>query len=164
MTKFLNQIFSRLPKKVFMRLAPLMTFFTDVILIYYINKVLLPLLLSDSNLSKLLLEYNLVPADQIRFLDLNTVRAGLYSSTSFALTIAILFNGLIYLLAIKEMKWALRYVKGYAFSAAILSIAELFIYFFTLRFFNFYTFFTMLLYFLVYYGYRYFSKIEVKEN
>jgi hypothetical protein len=101
-----------------------------------------------------------IPAGQLSFHDSQMFQNMLLSSLSFAFALILLFNLIIYLLAMKEFKWPVKYINGYCLSAAILSIVELVSYLYAGEGLNFVTLLTMISYFFVYRGYVIFKKIE----
>jgi len=68
-----------------------------------------------------------------------------------------LFNCIVAYNCYKRNKTSITYLKGYTLSAVILSIFELITYIVKLGQFNLYTFVTMTLYFLVFFGLRHFQ-------
>jgi hypothetical protein len=144
------------PKK-FHFFGPILCFLTDIALILYVSKYMLPKLINH-HFILLILKAKSIPASQLSISDSEMFQNMLLSSLSLAFTFILFFNLVIYLLGIKQNKWAVKYINGYCLSAAILSIVELASYLLSGEGINFVTLFTMLSYFIIHRGYFLFKK------
>lgn len=159
MFSFLNNKLDILGSNNFKILGPFTSFLSDIVLIIYINQVLLSRLISDQLIFKMA-EFQSIPFSQLTPDYINMVKNALTTSLSFAFVCILIYNLIIYGCAMKDYTWAKKYVKGYAFSAVFLSFFELVGVFYQTKSINLITVITTLLYFFVFYGYKYFMKKE----
>lgn len=155
----LNSIFKKIEQKKFYFYAPILCFLTDIALIFYISNNILPRLVNTRMIKAVLLargtSINQLSPDSISFLI-----QMISTSMRGALGIILIINFIIFMLALKKFKFGLKYISGYCLSAAILSIIEITGYIISGEGFSLITFVTMISYFLIYWGYRYFSKMK----
>ncbi len=159
MIRILNQKLDLITANKFRYLGPIISLASDLLLINYINKVLLPLMITNELIYQVA-QFRGVDPNSISIDSIEAIKQATHSSMSTAIFYLILYHIIIYLLCMKNIKWATTYIKGYCFSAAFLSVFEIVgIYNITGRIY-YITPITMLLYFFVYYGYKYFKKKE----
>jgi hypothetical protein len=161
MKDFLNSKLEFIGFKKFKYIAPILCIVSDVLWLFYINALiqgptfLRPLI---SNAIKLQgISYNQLSPDY-----LNMLEGALRSSFSLMLWCFFLYHLIIYFLSLTKLKWPRTYIKGYAFSAVILSVIPIFAPLFssiqwdgTTSLLNIVT---GLFYFVAYYGTKYFQK------
>lgn len=154
-----KKLFLSLSEKKFYFFAPIVLFITDIALIFYISKYMLPKLINHQFISMILKAQQLGSAP-IRVQDSKMFQDMILSSMSLAFSLILIFNLLIYLMAMKKMKWPLKYVHGYCLSAALLSIIEIASYIYNGSGLNIVTIMTMISYYTIYEGYNFFKKSE----
>lgn len=157
MVKILNNKLDRITAKRFRYIGPLVSLTSDLLLIGYINKILLPLFITDQVIYKMAAIQGVNPKS-LSSDSVETIKLAASSSMSTAIFYLILYHIVIYILCMKNINWSKAYVKGYCFSAALLSVIEIIAIYSSTGRIYFITPLTMLLYFFVYYGYRYFRK------
>jgi hypothetical protein len=118
---------------------------------------MLPKLINHQLISLILVAQGISPSEVSRG-NIKMIQDMMISSMSLAFVFILIFNFIIYILAMKEIKYPVKYVHGYCLSAALLSVLELATYIFNGQGFNFVTFITMISYFIVWQGYSYFKK------
>lgn len=161
MISFLNGIFRKTDTVKFHKFAPFVSLLADVILIFYINRVMIPRLLDRDVFFATMVKIN----PDIRFLpesEILYVKAIMESTLSFAFLAILVFNTVAYFLASRQFNWAVKFVYGYTLSAAALSILELIGTLFAPYPLSWATALTMLMYFYVYWGMRYFKQNQAQ--
>ncbi len=157
MLNFLNAKLEVLGAQKFKIIAPLASLTSDVMLLIYILKMFRETLLTPKAFAPFLAMQGIRPS-QLSQEDLMAIINLMENSLHAGLAILLFFHCIVYLFCIKNKHWAKKYVKGYASTAAFLSIFEVIgVLAFDGRV-NILTLMTMIIYFLVYYGYRYFMK------
>lgn len=158
MKTLLNQIFAKIQKKNFYIIAPILCFLADFIFFIYFTQEFIP-----KNIDSLLLKsiqmqgMSLSQFDPIYFDELRKV---MISTLQTVLALFLGFHFIIYLLALKKIKFGLMYIKGYAFTASILTIFELSILFIKEGRVNFYSLAALIIYSFISIGYRFYKTEE----
>lgn len=160
MSKILNQKLDLIGINKFIYIAPLISFISDLIIIFYVNKVMLPKLVNDNSVRLALAKANNISPEQLSTDFVNSATDMMHSSLSLMLFCILCCHVVIYLLCLSKYSWPKTYIMGYARSAVFLSIIEFLFYVISEGAINFITFGTTILYFIVAYGYSYFKKKE----
>lgn len=163
MKAFLNDKLDRLGADKFYIIGPLTSLLSDVILIYYITAIFLPNQLPDEEFirtfrvmfQKMNQTAMVVPRDFI--LQQKALLLSIFPIVFYGF---FLFHCVIAYNVYKKSSGSIAYLKVYTGSAVGLSVLELLMYIIAYQTFNFYTFFTMILYGLVFYGLKHFEKLE----
>lgn len=157
MTNFLNRKFEKLGINNFLKVAPLLTWICDCILAYYASQILLPLLLTNDLLIQSLIK-NGVSIDQISLSDMNEMRELLLSMFQRVFYAALIYHGVINIFFHRKKAWAVKYIRFYCFSTAILSIGDIAAPFISRIPFSPFTTITVFGYIIVLLGILYFQK------
>jgi hypothetical protein len=157
MIESLKQKLNDLGAKKFQFLGPLTSFITDITLVIYVNKVIVPRVIQEKTIIQALIlqgyKVQDITADSMKM-----IQDLVSSSVSIMFWAILVYNFIIYALAMKNINWSKKYIKGYAFSAVILSAFEVVGVFITSKQINYVTLITMITYFFVYFGYRHFMQ------
>jgi hypothetical protein len=160
MLKILNDKLDLITAKKFRILAPFLSICSDVILLLYINKVMLPKLINTDVMRIALAKANSIPPEQLTQDFVITATQMMSSSMSLMLSCIFICHLVLYALCLSKYTWPRTYIMGYAGSAVFLSVFELLFYIYSEGRLNFITLTTMILYFIVSYSYKYFRKKE----
>lgn len=163
MLDFLNNKLDKLGFNKVKYILPLISIGSDIILLIYINDSLLKRLFGPGFVHFLAKAQNIDPVELTPDY-INMVIGAMTSSLSFMLWCILIYNCIIYALSMSTLQWPKTYVKGYAFSAVLLSVVEVAIYLVKVHSVNFITILTAFLYFIVYYGYRHFTRSQESQT
>lgn len=158
MLKILNQKLDLITAKRFRIIAPLISIGSDLILLLYINSVMLPKLVSERTMRFALEKANGISPEQLTPDFVISATQMMLSSISLMLTCIFICHLVLYSLCLTKYTWPRTYIMGYAGSAVFLSFIELLFYIYSELRLNFVTLLTMILYFIVAHGYKYFRK------
>lgn len=122
--KFLNDYYQRNGRAKFLSKAAILAFISDVLNISYINMYFLQEKISIRYLQNL---YATMGADPRMFNTayLQELRQVFINSISFVFLGFLIYHTLVYYMLSRDKKWARKYVSGYAFTGAILTVFEL---------------------------------------
>ncbi len=152
MKRFLNNKLDQIGAKKITFLAPLISFLSDLILIWYINNHLLNQYLNH----QMIRSYSyLFGVKKLDYQTANFILDATVSSLSLVFWFILLYNVIIYLLTFTKLKWPITYMKGYTFSAVLLSILEMITTLIKFLDINLITFITTITYFMAFLGFRY---------
>lgn len=163
MNSYLNAKFQKLGQERFKLIGPLVSLSADIILIYYATQVLLPSMLTKEVLMR---NFHLLGA---KGLSLTPDMIEMFKSMAVSSSLLLfggffLFNCVIAYNVYKKGNSSILYLKGYTFSTVILSIIEIFTFYFKLSEVNFYTLVTTFMYLFVYLGLRSLFKKEEQQT
>jgi hypothetical protein len=158
MLKILNQKLDLITAKRFRVIAPLLSICSDIILLLYINGVMLPKIVNERAIRFALAKANGVLPEQLTQDFVVSATQMMLSSLSLMLTCIFICHLVLYALCLTKHTWPRTYIMGYAGSAVFLSFFELLFYIYSESRLNFVTLITMILYFIVAHGYKYFRK------
>lgn len=151
MTRLLNDKLDSIFPNKFYTFGPLISLSSDLIFIYYAVYVMLPMTLTPSyfsQVSKMVYGQEIIlNPDSIEMLSAMTQTSLLIVFMGF-----FIFNMVVAYNVHRKNKLSIKYLKGYTGSTVLLSIVEMGVYAVKLHQFNFYTFFTTLLYGIVFTG------------
>ena len=122
--KFLNQYYKNTPKLKFLAQAAILTFISDVINICYINLYYLPEKITANYIFNLYSNLGINPR-QFNTTYIMELRQVLINSMALVFCGFLAYHILVYFQLSKDKKWAKKYVSGYAFTGAILTVIEL---------------------------------------
>jgi len=119
----LNNYLDKIGKKKCLLQSAALSFSADILLVIYMAKVMIPKILSKDLVLTALKLQGLNP-ETLNPMYLQELISVMQISSYTMLAIFLLYNCVIYFFLTRSKKWALTYIKGYAFSAAILSVFE----------------------------------------
>ena len=161
MKDFLNSKLELIGYKRFKYIAPVLCIVSDVLWLFFINALIQgPNFLRTFIVSATSLQG--IPDNQISSDYIFMLEGALRSSLSLMLWCFFLYHLIIYSLYLTKLNWPKTYIKGYAFSAVILSVIPIFSPLFSKISWDPITstlnIVTGPFYFLAYYGTKYFQK------
>ncbi|MBD67012.1 MAG: hypothetical protein CME62_17555 [Halobacteriovoraceae bacterium] len=159
MTNFLNEKYTHLGATRFAKLAPIICFLSDLLVLYYVTNQLLPRLLSPGIVKQMLSLRGI-------YLSMNDAKevAQLFShQMSFILFCFLVFHFVIYTLAFLKKKCPMKYIHNYAFFAVIFTVLEIALFLYSQGNISLLTFVSFWGYFFVWYGYKIFRKSELQN-
>lgn len=160
MINYLNDYFATLKYSTFKKYASIVSFFSDLIILFYLNNILISKYLNKSFLYNIFLIQG-INLNSLPQHELENYLSMMRNNVSLIFWIILIYNSIIYLCNIKGYHWAEKYVRGYVLTGSLLSVIEIVL---TLAFsnsINFYTLFSALGYTWVYLGFRHFKeKVE----
>lgn len=156
--KKLNEFLLNLEPKVRLYLGHGSSFAGDLLIIFYITKVIDTFVTKDLVFKQLsFLGYQAASLSHTDFLQFKGI---LTANVKLMLFAAIVVHGIIYACGCLKKKWAINYVERYALFGAVLSTLEFIFYIKNGNGLNPYTFGTILFYGLSYLSLRAFKKQE----
>lgn len=158
--KKLNLYLEKLTQRKKLLVGNISSFLADFLILFYFSELLNSLITKETVFFQLkLLGYkptSLTQTDFAQFKGLIT------SNMKLMLFGFLIYHSIIYLSGIFRKKWAITYVYKYALFGWILSALEFLFYIFSGKGINFYTFLTIILYFLAYKTLESFKKSQVQ--
>jgi len=160
MISFLNKKYAQLGDPTFFRLAPVLCFLSDILVFYYVINKQLPKMLGAKTVKFAITMQNASVARNMTQTDFEDISLLMQNQIAFALSLFLVFHVIIYSLAAFKKKWPLKYISNYTFFGVILTVIEVLMIFFQKGTISPYTFVSLLGYGFVYFGYKYFRKLE----
>jgi hypothetical protein len=162
MFKILNANLDKMERNVQLKLASILCFAGDFLIVFYFSKFLKVFITKDLITFQLRF-MGLSPAEISQF-NFSQFSAIIASSAKIMLSIFLVYNAIIYICCALEKKWASGYVRNYALTGGVLSICEFYFYIKKSGTVNPYTFGTICLYAASFYVLHYFKKTQAPET
>lgn len=157
MREFLNRKYQGIGQAKFHKIGPLVCFFSDAIVLYYIATIQLKTIVTAKLVRGVISFQNPMIARNMTLSDFQEVALLMQNQMNFMLTIFLIAHTIIWFLAAREKPWPVKYLKGYATVAVFLTIAEVALVFSKTFSVSFYTLASFFGYLFVSYGYRFFE-------
>ena len=159
MISFLNKKYANLGDPKFFRLAPVICYLSDVLVVYYVISTQLPKLINTKMIKLVIGLMNSQVARNMTRSDFSDISIMMQNQMAFALSIFLVFHLFIYALAAFKKNWPLKYISNYTFFGSLLTIIEVGLVLLSTGHISIFTFIALLGYLYVYLGYRYFKKV-----
>lgn len=163
MREILNKNYSRIGASKFYKTAPLVCFFSDALVLYYVVTIQLKELINPRLIESIIRFQNPNIAQNMSGADFQEITFLMQNQMSFMMTCFLIFHGIIYFLAAGQKKWPTKYVHRYAFVAVLFTILEFSLMLFYAQSFSIYTFISFFGYLFVTLGYSHFKSKKVEQ-